>query len=66
VRLRRVLADHKLGRYLRVGQTACDAGIGATTEAYAVTGGTGAYVGASGTMTRKGNGKRDTLTFTLQ
>jgi hypothetical protein len=41
-------------------------GIGATTEAYAVTGGTGAYVGASGTMTRKGNGKRDTLTFTLQ
>lgn len=41
-------------------------GIGSTSEAYAVTGGTGAYVGAGGTMTRKGNGKRDTLTFTLE
>jgi hypothetical protein len=35
-------------------------------EAYAITGGTGAYVGASGTMTRRGNGKKDTLTFTLE
>lgn len=41
-------------------------GVGATHEAYAVTGGTGAYIGASGTMTRKGNGKRDTITFTLE
>lgn len=41
-------------------------GVGGTGEAYAITGGTGAYVGASGTMTRKGNGKRDTLTFTLE
>jgi hypothetical protein len=32
----------------------------------AITGGTGAYVGAAWTMTRKGNGKRDTLTFTLE
>jgi hypothetical protein len=41
-------------------------GVGATGEVYAITGGTGAYVGASGTMSRKGNGRRDTLTFTLQ
>ena len=41
-------------------------GIGGTDEIYAITGGTGAYVGAAGTMTRKGNGKRDTLTFTLE
>ena len=41
-------------------------GVGSTGEAYAITGGTGAYVGASGTMTRKGNGKKDTLTFTLE
>lgn len=41
-------------------------GVGDPGEVYAVTGGTGAYVGASGAMTRKGNGKKDTLTFTLQ
>jgi hypothetical protein len=41
-------------------------GVGGTDEIYAITGGTGAYVGASGTMTRKGNGKKDTLTFTLE
>jgi hypothetical protein len=40
-------------------------GVGGTNEVYAITGGTGAYVGASGSMTRKGNGERDTLTFTL-
>jgi hypothetical protein len=40
-------------------------GIGGTGEVYAVTGGTGDYVGAAGAMTRKGNGRRDTLTFTL-
>jgi hypothetical protein len=40
-------------------------GIGGTDEVFAVTGGTGAYVGASGSMTIKGNGQRDTLTFTL-
>jgi hypothetical protein len=40
-------------------------GIGDPGEVYAITGGTGAYVGAGGTMTRKGNGRRDTLTFTL-
>ena len=41
---------------------------GATTPAgdtYAITGGTGAYVGATGTMTRSGNGKRDTVVFAL-
>jgi hypothetical protein len=32
----------------------------------AITGGTGAYVGAAWTMTREGNGKRDTLTITLE
>jgi hypothetical protein len=41
------------------------AGVGGTDEVYAITGGTGAYVGATGSMTRKGNGQRDTLTFTL-
>ena len=41
-------------------------GVADTGEAYAITGGTGAYVGASGTMTRKGNSKKDTLTFTLE
>jgi hypothetical protein len=40
-------------------------GVGGTDEVYAITGGTGAYVGATGTMTIKGNGRRDTLTFTL-
>jgi hypothetical protein len=41
---------------------------GATTPAgdvYAITGGTGAYAGATGTMTRSGNGKRDTIVFAL-
>jgi hypothetical protein len=41
-------------------------GVGGTAEIFAVTGGTGTYVGASGSMTIKGNGKRDTLTFTLE
>ena len=41
-------------------------GVGGTDEVFAITGGTGAYVGASGSMTRKGNGTRDTLTFTLE
>jgi hypothetical protein len=35
-------------------------------ETYAVTGGTGTYVGASGTMTRSGNGKVDTDVFSLE
>ena len=39
--------------------------VGGTSEVYAVTGGTGAYTGATGTMTRTGGGKRDTLTLTL-
>jgi hypothetical protein len=41
------------------------AGVGRVREEFSVTSGTGAYTGATGTMTRKGNGKRDTLTFTL-
>ena len=40
-------------------------GVGGTKEEYAITGGTGAYVGASGVITRKGNGKADTLTVLL-
>jgi hypothetical protein len=39
--------------------------VGGTGEQYAITGGTGAYQGATGTMTRTGNGNRDTLTFSL-
>jgi hypothetical protein len=39
--------------------------VGGTREEYAVTGGTGAYQGAGGTLTRTGGGKRDTLTLTL-
>jgi hypothetical protein len=41
---------------------------GATTpkgDVYAITGGTGAYVGATGTMCRSGNGKVDTDVFDL-
>jgi hypothetical protein len=40
-------------------------GVGGTGEQYAVTGGTGAYAGASGTMRRRGNGTSDTVTITL-
>jgi hypothetical protein len=40
-------------------------GVGGTEEVYAVTGGTGAYVGASGSMRRSGNGKHDQLVFEL-
>jgi hypothetical protein len=35
-------------------------------DVYAITGGTGAYVGAQGTMRRSGNGKIDTLIFELR
>jgi hypothetical protein len=41
---------------------------GATTPAqdvFSITGGTGAYAGATGTMRRTGNGKVDTDTFEL-
>jgi hypothetical protein len=34
-------------------------------DVYAVTGGTGAYLGVKGTMRRSGNGKTDTLVFEL-
>ena len=40
-------------------------GVGGRGEEYAITGGTGAYVGAAGTMRRTGDGRRDTLTFSL-
>jgi len=40
-------------------------GGGGTREEYAITGGTGAYVGAAGTFTRSGSGRRDTHTFVL-
>ena len=39
---------------------------GPPADLYAVTGGTGAYVGASGTMKRSGNGKVDTDVFELR
>jgi hypothetical protein len=35
-------------------------------DVYAITGGTGAYVGAAGTMRRSGNGKTDTDVFELR
>ena len=35
-------------------------------DVYAITGGTGAYVGAAGTMHRSGNGKTDTDVFELR
>ncbi len=38
----------------------------ASGDLYAVTGGTGAYLGAKGTMHRSGNGKTDTLVFDLR
>jgi hypothetical protein len=40
-------------------------GGGGTREQYAITGGTGAYVGASGTLRRTGDGRRDRLIFEL-
>jgi hypothetical protein len=40
-------------------------GVGGAGEEYAVTGGTGKYVRATGTMRRKSGRNRDTLTFTL-
>jgi hypothetical protein len=40
-------------------------GVGGTHEEYAITGGTGVYEGATGSMRRTGSGKRDTLTFSL-
>lgn len=40
-------------------------GVGGTKEQYVITGGSGAYLGATGVVTRKGNGKRDTLTVML-
>jgi hypothetical protein len=35
-------------------------------DVYAITGGTGAYVGVAGTMRRSGNGKTDTDVFELR
>ena len=40
-------------------------GVGRTTEQYAVTGGTGAYAGATGAIRRTGDGRRDTLTVSF-
>jgi hypothetical protein len=41
------------------------AGVGRVPEQYTVTGGTGAYASATGTMSRKAGGKQDTITFAL-
>ena len=38
----------------------------ASEDVYAITGGTGAYVGATGSMKRSGNGKTDKLVFELR
>ena len=35
-------------------------------DVYAITGGTGAYVGAAGSMRRSGNGRTDTVVFELR
>jgi hypothetical protein len=48
-----------------VGENKKVPGVGRAPEEYVVTGGTGAYAGATGTLTRSGNGKNDQLTFTL-
>jgi hypothetical protein len=40
-------------------------GVGGKGEEFAITGGTGAYAGATGAMRRSGDGVRDTLTFSL-
>ena len=40
-------------------------GVGGRGEEYAITGGTGAFKGASGSVRRTGDGRRDTLTFPL-
>jgi hypothetical protein len=40
-------------------------GVGGTAEEYVVTGGSGAYQGVTGTMTRKAGRKADTITFVL-
>ena len=37
-----------------------------SADVYAITGGTGAYLGAAGTMHRRGNGKTDTDVFELR
>jgi hypothetical protein len=60
-----ILADGRLtaqGAYLgkRV------PGVGHVGEQYTVTGGSGAYEGATGVVRRHGNGKHDTLTLTLK
>jgi hypothetical protein len=39
--------------------------VGKAREEYIITGGSGAYEGATGVMRRSGTGERDTLTFTL-
>jgi hypothetical protein len=41
-------------------------GVTAAAEEYSITGGTGAYTGATGSMRRAGNDEPDTLTFTLE
>lgn len=41
-------------------------GVGKAPEQYIITGGSGAYEGVTGVMRRSGNGRRDTLTFSLR
>jgi hypothetical protein len=48
-----------------VGLSKAIPGVGRFGEEYTVTGGTGAYASATGTMRRSGSGTRDTITFSL-
>lgn len=60
-----ILADGQLTAAGAATDKPIPGGVGGTKEEYAITGGTGAFVGATGTITRKGNGKNDTLTVVL-
>jgi hypothetical protein len=60
-----ILADGTITFQGAAVNKAIPGGVGGTREEFAVTGGTGAYAGAAGTLRRTGNGRRDTLTIAL-
>jgi hypothetical protein len=60
-----ILADGRLALQ-GVGLDKNVPGVGGKQEQYEVVGGSGAYTGATGVMTRKGNRNKDTITFTLE
>ena len=55
--------DHAAGR---VATKRIPGATAPSEDVYAITGGTGAYVGATGSMKRSGNGKTDKLVFELR